>query len=98
MTPHEYKVWPDYYRAILEGRKKFEWRRDDRDPRPEVGDVLILREWIPDDSAPFDAGRYTGRSIHAPVTFTLRDGAFGLPEGFVVMSLGEIHAYPVRVI
>jgi hypothetical protein len=42
---HELKCWPDYFRAIVEGRKPFEIRKNDRDFR--VGDELHLLEWYP---------------------------------------------------
>ena len=36
------KCLPEYFDAILAGRKTFEVRIDDRTPRYEVGDVLEL--------------------------------------------------------
>lgn len=49
--PHEYKdgrvdhnlkTWPEFYRSILDGSKTFELRRDDREPRFAVGQMLNL--------------------------------------------------------
>jgi hypothetical protein len=94
MATHEFKTWPDQFQAIIEHRKRFEWRRDDREPRVEVGDYLHLREWRPSLHAPFSVGLYTGRSISTRVTYTLRGPAFGMPDGYVVMSLGEVTVYP----
>lgn len=30
MAEHTLKCWPNSYDAIADGRKRFEWRRDDR--------------------------------------------------------------------
>jgi hypothetical protein len=94
MATHEFRCWPDPFEAIRSGAKRFEWRRDDREPQVETGDYLHLREWRPSQHAPFDIGIYTGRYISTRVTYTLRGPAFGMPEGYVVMSLGEITVYP----
>lgn len=79
MAIHELKTWPEPFQAIREGVKAFELRRDDR--AFEVGDMLVLREW--------DTFReiYTGRAECRFVTYKLDGGAFGLPEGFCIMSL-----------
>jgi hypothetical protein len=42
---HELKTWTEYYTALEQGVKTFEFRRDDRTPAYQVGDVLRLREW-----------------------------------------------------
>jgi hypothetical protein len=95
MATHEFRCWPDPFEAVANGHKRFEWRRDDREPRVEAGDYLHLREWEPPPpSVPLHLGLYTGRSISTRVTYTLRGPAFGMPEGYVVMSLGEVTVYP----
>lgn len=45
MRVHVLKTWPDYYKALADGTKRFELRNDDRDYC--VGDYLCLREWDP---------------------------------------------------
>ena len=77
---HEYKVWPEFFQAVLDGTKTFEWRKDDRTPRPEVGDFFVGREWEP------VAAAYTGRVYRRTITHVFRDG-FGLPYGYCVLSL-----------
>jgi hypothetical protein len=42
---HELKTWPKYFQPILENKKTFELREDDRNFA--VGDVLTLKEWTP---------------------------------------------------
>ena len=75
---HQLKSWPDAFQAVWEGYKTFEWRYDDR--RYKLGDILEMSEWLPDNQA------FTGRYIRAEVTYLLR-GRFGVPDGFVVMSI-----------
>jgi hypothetical protein len=45
---HEVKTWPKHFQATLDGLKLFELRRNDRVPRFQVGDGLLLREWDPE--------------------------------------------------
>lgn len=79
MMVHDLKTHPDPFAAVLDGRKRFEYRRNDRGFG--VGDVLVLREWDPDRDA------YTGREIRARVHYIARDPAFGVPDGFAVLSI-----------
>lgn len=85
-TPtHELRVWPRYFDALLSGVKSFEFRKDDREPRFAVGDVLQLREWRP----PFiNHGVYSGRECFRRVTYVARGGV--VPEGFCVMSIEPV--------
>lgn len=84
---HELKVWPQYFPALRDGLKSSEFRKDDRQPRFAVGDVLRLREWNPERFA-VDGREYTGREVERRVTYVARGGV--IPEGFCVMSLEEI--------
>lgn len=55
MKVHELKIWPSFFRAVSEGTKTYEIRKDDRGF--EVGDVLLLLEFRA------HVGEYTGRKI-----------------------------------
>lgn len=57
---HELKTWPGPFIEVLEGRKRHELRKADRDFR--VGDRLRLREFYTPHN------RYTGRELLAAVT------------------------------
>ena len=78
---HELKTWPEYFAAVLDGTKPFEWRSETWSRQFAVGDALRLREWDPKTKT------YTGRECVRVVTYTLR-GVFDIPLGFVVMGLG----------
>lgn len=81
---HELKTHPAPFVAVLYGRKRFEFRRDDRDPPFALDDLLLLREWYPDGQrGPF----FTGRAITVRVTYLLRGPEYGIPEGYVCMSI-----------
>lgn len=75
MTTHELKIWPEYFRPVIERRKTFEIRYNDRDF--SVGDVLHLREWDP------ETREYTGAHATARVTYIMRS-----PHGFAGFELG----------
>jgi hypothetical protein len=86
----ELKSWPRFFMPVLNGFKTFEARLDDQDYA--VGDILILQEWIPDDSwVHCQIGRYTGREVEAKVTYIMEgwtdDRQFGLEKGFVIMAI-----------
>lgn len=93
MANHELKTRPVYFEEVRTGVKTFEFRRDDRGF--EVGDVLVLREWITVGDVlmgrEWTEPGYTGRVVQRKVTSILRtyDG-LGVPPGFVVMSIGPM--------
>ena len=55
------KILPEYFEAIVSGKKKFELRLNDFDIAQ--GDTLLLEEW---DA---QAKQYTGRSTEKNVTY-----------------------------
>src|SRR5262249_25106627 len=67
MATHELKSWPEPFQAVWTGRKRAEFRRDDRGYG--VGDRLELREWDP------ATGEYTGFRLTARVTHLARGPA-----------------------
>ena len=82
ITYHELKTWPDVFEATWRGEKLHEFRRNDRGFNR--GDVLILREWSPDLAA---GDRYTGREVTALITHIDHGPEWGIPDGFVNMTI-----------
>lgn len=84
---HDLKTWPESFAAILDGRKLYEIRRDDRGFA--VGDELVLREWEPDNEYMplIDWGRYTGRAVRVRVTYKTSGGEWGMPPGLCVLGI-----------
>jgi hypothetical protein len=82
---HKLKTWPPYFNEVLSGRKPFEWRIDDRDF--EVGDTLVLQEYIPNPENVGREGKYTGREITKTVSYLFSPWATN--KRTVVMALAD---------
>ena len=76
---HDLKCWPEFFVATLDGRKTFEFRRDDRGFL--LGDILWLREYRVDNE------EYTGRSCRVLVTFVQREPDIAIPAGYIIMGI-----------
>jgi len=83
---HELKILPEYFQQVVEGRKNFEIRKDDRGY--EVGDTLHLREWEKPTKENKE-GTYTGRSIKKKIIYIFEGGkpGYGLKEQWVILGL-----------
>lgn len=80
MTVHELKILPKYFKAVCDGSKTFEIRKNDRGFK--VGDTLLLKEWDDNTRMP------TGREVIAEVTYILYGNPqFGLHEDYCIMSI-----------
>ena len=79
MKVHQLKTWQRPFQAVWDGAKTHEVRVNDRGF--EVGDTLYLREW--------DVGlqTFSGRGVHALVTYITPGGHWGLPETICAMSI-----------
>ena len=76
---HARKIEPEFFRAVVEGRKTFEVRKED-DAVFSVGDLLVLEELD-------GAGCATTGTIYvAEITYVLRDSRFVQP-GYAIISI-----------
>lgn len=58
------KSWPDYFKLVKTGKKKFELRLADFEVKE--GDTIILEEWDPKKK------EYTGRKLQKKVKYALK--------------------------
>lgn len=70
---HFLKIKSEFYAAVISGEKRFEVRKDDRDPRFAVGDILILEKSMQTVKKrarlrSFRSITYTGRNFACPIT------------------------------
>jgi len=80
---HKLKTWPCYFRAIWDGLKRFEVRRNDRGIEP--ADTLLLQEYEP------TRRHYTGREIRATAGYMMvAAGLDLLNDNVVVIQLENI--------
>ena len=77
---HELKTLPKYFKAVKEGIKTFEVRKDDRNY--QVGDILILQEYA--------EGKYLIDTYQVKITYILgrkSDEKMFVPEGYVILGI-----------
>ena len=87
MRNHELKTDPGAFQAVLDGRKTYEIRKNDR--RFSVGDELLLRE-TRFSGAEIALGKpleYTGRELTVRVSHMLTGPIYGLAEGWSILSI-----------
>lgn len=74
---HKEKILPEFFKAVADGFKSFEIRKED-DTRYEVNDILILQE--------FDGEKLTGAEVQVEISYVTRDPRY-VKEGHAVMSI-----------
>jgi len=80
----EKKIWPENFKAIVDGSKKYELRLADFRCKP--GDVLVLREWNPKTK------KYTGKSLRKKVTRVVKT------KGLKYWTKKEMEKYGFQII
>ena len=84
MNVIEKKVWPEFFQAIIDGKKTYELRLADFDCAP--GDQLVLKEWDP------KIKEYTGRETKKIVTYV------GRTKDYIFWSPDEISKFGYQII
>lgn len=82
---HELKTDPEVFQAVVDGRKTFEIRFNDRDFK--VGDELVLLETI-HTGEQMKKGKpllYSGNELHKTVSYVL--SGYGLQDGWVILGI-----------
>jgi hypothetical protein len=79
---HELKTWPPYFKDVCDGKKTFEYRKDDRGFN--VGDTLNLREWNP------AIKEYTGKEVLVEVVYKISGEDVGIPREYCIMGIEKI--------
>jgi len=73
---HELKLRSEFFAAVVDLKRQFDIRQNDRDYR--VGDTLQLWEWLP------EAKTHTGEYVIAEITFVTD---FEQKPGYVVLGI-----------
>lgn len=81
MKVHELKSWPKIFQAMLEGRKTFDFRKNDRGF--ELADILVFKEWNPDKN------EFSGREYSVQVTYILTECP-NMPEDCCIMQVNPL--------
>ena len=79
------KIWPEYFKLVKAGKKRFEVRLADFDIKE--GDTLILEEWDPKTK------KYTGRTIEKKVDYILK---FNLDDSGQKKEIEERGLYVIQ--
>jgi hypothetical protein len=92
MSTHELKTDSEVFRAVLDGTKTYEIRKNDRGFA--VGDMLVLRETLHTgrDMAMGSPLVYTGREVVRRVSHMLTGPIYGLAAGWSILSLTQVTA------
>lgn len=75
---HKIKTWAPFFQDIVDGKKPFEFRLNDRDY--QVGDDIIHSEWNTAEE------KETGRRCWATIAYIIKGGAFGIPENYCIFT------------
>lgn len=75
---HALKTVPPFFKDVVDGKKTFEVRKNDR--LFKVGDKLLLQE--------FHGDKYTGQEWEGHITYILDSSDF-CKKGFVIMGISD---------
>jgi len=82
MITHKLKVHPQFWMPLVEGKKLFELRRNDRNFK--VADYVDLRRYDPSSIG------FTGEGLSRQITYVLHpEDCPGLEPGYVILGLSN---------
>ena len=83
---HELKSWPEFFGPLMDGKKTFDLRKNDRNFK--VGDRIRFVEWTPETKS------YTGRECERNIVYMIHglgpgciEPLRGLHSGYVILGL-----------
>ena len=82
MQTHKLKCWPEIFEAFVECKKTFDIRFNDRDY--QVGDIIKMREWNPDNK------EHSGRGLDFKIVYITRGLFDQLKANMIVIQLEPI--------
>lgn len=83
LRTHDLKSWPQFFEDVLNGKKTYEVRVNDR--AFQLGDAIHLREWDP------DVKMYTGRACHVRICHMTDFSAwYMIPNHLVVFGIERL--------
>lgn len=94
MKNHTLKIWPEYFQAVLEGRKTFELRKRKAAPtewgKYQVGERVMLNEWDPEAVCGVTGNQFTGRWLYIRITYILNPHpALGLMADWLIFGFED---------
>ena len=86
-TVHFLKSHPDAYRKAASGEKTLEVRKDDRTPRYETGDIVILEHYRPATPETHEDGTWTYMGEHVTKRIGYVERGPHVPPGYCAFAL-----------
>lgn len=91
MKVHELKILPQYFSEVKSEKKSFELRKNDRDYK--VGDVLILKEFNPNEEYETEEdgvySNFSGEKVLRQVIYVL-EGIEGLNSDYAILGIKPV--------
>lgn len=78
---HNLKTWPDAFERIWSGKKRHEYRKDDRGFA--IGNELVLQEFDPNTET------YSGRTMRVRIVDIDHGPDWGVPKNWCVMTISD---------
>lgn len=78
MKTHELKINQQYLKLIIDGRKNWEVRKNDRNFKE--GETIIVKEYLPETNS------YTGREAEGTILYVFSTNEM-LKPGYVILSV-----------